>query len=327
MPGTGSYIGGSSSADYYNTAPELLSKLPDNSANLIKAKDVRDSVWTLWNRVDDVSIIAGSAASASAYFQNPAATPVTVGGIPAGSTFPTPHDMQTMWDKLLYPYIAPAPSLTGGSTREYGASTALTLNWSVTKNTDPITAITVDSIPIIPTGNSQAGSQGAVGSYPVSPGISTSNVFSMTVTDGTTPVGSSTTLTWMNRIYWGSLAVAGNPNLTTNPGDAAIVSAAISSATLLALTGAGVGSGSDLSTSKSKTYTGIDGGGDFLIFAWPSGVSGALTPTFTVNGLPNTAFTQVKTAWAFTNVFGFTTNYEVWVSNTIQNSPLLVVVS
>jgi hypothetical protein len=151
----------------------------------------------------------------------------------------------------------------------------------------------------------------------------------MSAFDGTTTSNSSTSITWMNRIYWGriDLSSIGNPNLTTNPGSASSVASLCTDTLIRSLTGASVGSGKELSTSKDKTYTGINGSGQYLIFAWPSSVSGALTPTFTVNGLPNTAFTRVRTASPFVNQFGFTTNYEVWVSNTLQNSPLNIVIS
>lgn len=330
MHGTGSYLAGTSaSADYFPTVDQLLYKLPDNTANLIKAKDVRDSVFTLWHRLDEVSIIAGSAASASAFFQNPNPTPYDVGGITAGSTFPAPHDMQTMWDLLLYPYVAPGPSLTGGGDREFGGPLNVTLNWSVTKNTNPITSITVDGMSIVPTGNNQSGLKLASGTHSVIPGVSESNYFNMSVSDGVNTEVDDTALNWMNRIYWGTLDLLfiGNPNLTLNPGLSASVSALINSSTLLSLSGGGVGTGSELSTTKSKQYDGIDGGGNYLIFAWPSNLSGATTPNFTVNGLQNTAFTKVKTSWLFTNQFGFSTNYEVWVSNTLQNSPLFIEIS
>ena len=49
----GSYSGGSASADRYSTFEELLSQLPDNTANQIQASDIRDSVWTLWNKAID----------------------------------------------------------------------------------------------------------------------------------------------------------------------------------------------------------------------------------------------------------------------------------
>jgi hypothetical protein len=147
----------------FSTIDELLIQLPDNTANIITAEDIRDSVYTLWQRVENVNDIASSAASASAFFQNSSPTPVTVGGIPSGTTFITPTDMQTMWNQLLYPYIALSTSLSLSPTqREYGNTSGLntnsvSLNWSVTKNSDTITSITVDGVPQVPTGNSQTG--------------------------------------------------------------------------------------------------------------------------------------------------------------------------
>ena len=51
MAGTSSYVNPPISADYRFTVVDLLTVLPDNAANLIDAKDVRDSIWTLWNRI------------------------------------------------------------------------------------------------------------------------------------------------------------------------------------------------------------------------------------------------------------------------------------
>lgn len=331
-PGGGPPYGGSASAESWSTLDELLIQLPDNTANLIVAKNIRDSVFTLWDRIDTVETIAASAGSASSFFQNPAPTPATVGGIPAGSSFPTPTNMQDMWDQLLYPYIAPGAGFSpASSSREFGSSLLINLNWSVTTNSDPITTITVDgnAKPLSP----QFGVQGVTGTHSLTPVSSENNVFSMSVSDGTSTTNSNYTLTWKNRIYWGyiELSSIGNPNLTTNPGSASIVASLCTDTAIKALTGANANAqafGSELATSKNKTYLGIDGDGKHLIFAWPSNVGGADTPVFTVGGHSNSAFTRVRIASAFVNQFNFSgTNYEVWVSNTLQNSPLDIVIS
>ena len=343
----GSYSFGSASADRYDTIDELLIQLPDNTANLIVAQDIRDSVYSLWTRIDDVQITASAAASASAFFQNSNPTPFTVGGIPAGSSFSTPTDMQTMWNLLLYPYVAPGASLNILSTspyynnsndyvssggREYGGTLSVNLNWSAVKNSNFITSIIVDGFTQVPTGNSQTGTQLTNGTHPVSPGVSQTNTFTMSVSDGTQTTNVTTTLTWMNRRYWGfvDLTSIGNPDLTLNPGLSSSVSAFVTDSIILGLTGAGANSqmfGSELSTTKTKTYIGINGGGRHLVFAWPSNVASPYTPTFIVNGLPSSAFTRIRSNSPFVNQWGFFTNYEVWVSNTLQNSPLNIVIS
>ena len=332
--------GSSASADRYSTVDELLTQIPDNTANLIVAQDIRDSVFTLWERISDVSLIAGSAASASAFFQNTDPTPVTVGGIAAGSTFPTPTDMQTMWNLLLYPYVAPGALLTylGNANRQYGDSLSLTLDWTATKNSDniisiqvptsPSTSTTVPGVPVGGWTTTQVGSQAATGTHSLTPAKSQTNVFTMTVNDGTTAVNGTYTLTWKNKIYWGSIDLSsiGNPNLTTNPGSYSLVST-LCTDSAIKTSSIQPNGGSQLSDTKNKTYNGIDGDGDYLIFAWPSNVTNATIPSFTVNGLSNTAFTRVRTNSSFSNEFGFVDEYEVWVSNTIQNSPLNVVIS
>jgi len=317
--------GSSASSDRYSTIDELLSQMPDNTGNLIVAQDIRDSVFTLWEMISEVDATATSAASASAFFQNDDPVPVTVGGIDAGTTFPTPTDMQTMWDLLLYPYIGPSANLSSSSsTRQYGDSLGLTLNWSATKNSNDITSIVVDSSTIFgaPFTTSQSGTQLATGTHSVTPGASETNSYSMTVDDGTSTDTDTHTLTWRNNIYWGTvdLSSIGNPNLTTDPSQANTVASICTDSVIKS-------NNKQLSSSKSKTYNGINGAGDYLLFAWPSNVSGATSPQFTVNGLPNTAFTRVRTNSSFVNEFGFTDEYEVWVSNTPQNSPLNIVVS
>jgi hypothetical protein len=314
----------------WDNSQDLLDQLQDNNANLIYANHVRDAVFTLWERISDVNVIAASAASASSvgmYFQNSNPTPITVGGISAGSSFSTPQTIQQMFDALLYPYVSPGSSISSLSNREYGSGLSITLNWTATKNSNPITSIVVDGQIFAPTGNTQTGTKIATGTYSTPAPAFTSNSFIITVGDGTTSTTNSTSFQWMNKIYWGTINLSsiGNPNLTLNPGSASLIN--ITSSTVLGLTGAGVSPGNQLASSKSKTYSNINGSGNYLLFAWPSSVSGATTPIFTVNGLLNTAFTNVKTAWSFTNTWGFTTNYEVWISNTLQNSPLNITIS
>ena len=56
--GTPPSYGGSASANKYSSVEELLNKMPDNTANLIQAKDVRDSVYSLWEKISDVQTYA-----------------------------------------------------------------------------------------------------------------------------------------------------------------------------------------------------------------------------------------------------------------------------
>jgi hypothetical protein len=310
----------------YDLIQDLLNQLQDNNANLIYANHVRDAVYTLWERVNEVAIVAASASAASPYFQNPNPTTTTVGGIPEATTFSTPRTIQQMFDALLYPYAAPILSLSSIGNKEYGQPLNSIINWSVIKKSNTITSINVDGQIIFPVnGGDQSGTKVVTGTWST-PAVSTTNTFTMTVGDGSTTT-TSTSYEWMNKIYWGRLDLTSlsNPDLTLNPGLASSIT--INSSIILGLTGSGVGTGNTLSKVKNKTYTNINGAGSYLVFVWPSNVPGATSPVFTVNGLQNTGFTRLKTAWSFTNIYGIVTNYEVWITNTAQNSPLNITIS
>ena len=225
------------------------------------------------------------------------ATLSSCGGIPLGTDLGnTPVSVSSIFNAMLYPYISPAANLSGGNIREFGSSNSLTLNWTATKHTSPITSITVNNIVITPTGNTQSGSQSATATQNVNTN------FSMSVSDGTNVANASTSVSWESKRYWGKIASNSSP----------------SDADILALTGASVGSGNELATNYVKSYNGINGAGEYLIFAWPT--SFGANPTFTVNGLPNTAFTKIRSNSNFVNANGYSTSYDVWISNTQQNS-------
>lgn len=317
----------------YSTLDELLIQIPDNTFHLITPGDLRDSVYTLWQRVDFVGLIAASAASASAIFSNPNPSTVTVGGWTAGSTFPTSLTMPQMWQQLLYPYVLPSStlSISGGLyDREYGdpnglSNNSVVLNWSVTRNSasNNITLINVDGQGYLPTGALTVGNKFTSATHSWNNSNPQENsTFSLVATDNVpNTVAATVSITWMNNIYWGRINL-GNTNLTFNPASASYVATLCSDSVVYSLAGAGVSPGYKLATSKSKVYNDISGSGNHLIFAWPSCLSGSTTPKFYVNGFLSTAFTRVRTSSPFTNQYGFITNYEVWVSNTLQNSPL-----
>jgi uncharacterized protein (DUF2237 family) len=137
-----------------------------------------------------------------------------------------------------------------------------------------------------------------------------SNTFTVTgITEDGKSCSSSKTYIFRHKRYWGAYASALPP---TNP------AFSISDAQIIALTGAGVGSGSEFASNRQKTYTGINGAGNYLVFAFPSSWG---SPSFIVNGFASTAFTRVRNN-AFINASGYSETFQVWVSNSVQNSPL-----
>lgn len=317
---------------WYSSIDELLIGLPDNTNNAIQAINIRDAVYSMYEYTN-LMTSSFSATSSIRYDRFTSSTYVgNVGGVVQSTNFN--GTVQDALDLIFYPYVGPFTYLSPLSDREYGSFGLVSLNWSVVKNSNTITTIFIDGFPQTPTGNSQSGVftfNG--GTHSLNPPSSETNTFIISASDGVSTSTFSTTLTWLNSIYWGSvdLSSIGNPNLTIFPGSVSLVSTLCTDSTIRSLSGSNANGsvlGSKLSNTKSNEYIGIDGSGEYLIFAWPSTVSNPYNPVFIVNGVPNNAFTRVRTNSPFTNQWGFSgTNYEVWVSNTRQFSPLNIIIN
>jgi hypothetical protein len=91
-----------------------------------------NGTWTL-----TTSAAGSGGGGGSVTYMNPNPIPVTQGGFPAGTTFPTPQTMQQMWDAFLYPYQYPAFSsfLINGQSTLIEVGIALsgnkTFNWGI----------------------------------------------------------------------------------------------------------------------------------------------------------------------------------------------------
>lgn len=354
----------------YQFISTLLDNIPDNTANLIDAKDVRDAVWTLWNRIDDIviglsssgiSIGGSSSGTFSADLSYNRARPSTaapVGGVPTGSTFS--GTIQDVLDRIFYPYTAPSCSLSGGGTRLFNGSTVVSLNFTVNKNEKPITYIgltkldgtTTFTVPasisqnnttpasFATTGATTPPTQVTYATHSTPPGgLSVTNTYTLTVSDGQSTVNANTSVTWMNYYYYGTLDLSSlpsnaNPDLSVRPdgsNSAAVAASIIQIGTFVtdAVIKATAGTNNrpiankSLTTSKSLTLSNFAAGDKYLFFAWPTAFG---TPTFTVNNLQNTAFTKVRNNTTFVNENGWSgTNYDVWVSNTVYGTATIVV--
>lgn len=317
---TYSVSGASSSitiSNEFSTLDELLVRLPDNTENLILAKDVRDSVYTLWQRTMFMSQNGST-------FTNPDNTFIGVGGIPIGSSFPSPTDMQTMWDNLLYPYVSPQLSLSINVTaREFGNSSNLLLGWSVEKRSDDIASISFSASSgssvtpnvIVPTGESQNGQVLATGTHSVSYNTlpEESNTFTLSVSDGKTINTTTVTSYWRNAIYWGNINLGG-VNLSYDPTLVVDIAPLCTDSAITSLPN------KELTISIEKYFNDIEGLGNHIIIAWPSNLPSALNPEFYINGMLSNSFTRVRTLSPLVNSNGYVTRYEVWVSNTVQHS-------
>lgn len=217
---------------------------------------------------------------------------------------------------LLYPSVPPTTTLSSSlaTTQEYasaGADYTTNLTWS---SKCPVACLAITSITIDGVGqtlddpfNEGHTQNGVLNSRAVPRNVQKSFT---NVTNSTDKSSTSTvTVVWRWKRYWGAFASAVPP---TDP------AFSISDAQILALTGAGVGTGNEFATGRAKNYDGINGGGDYLVFAFLSSYG---TPVFKINGLPSTAFTKVRNN-AFINASGGSETYQVWVSDTEYNSPV-----
>lgn len=219
-------------------------------------------------------------------------------------------------NNLLYPSVPPASTInsTLAPTQEYmadGADLATDLNWTATRPEAclPIASIVVDGVSqTLDTPFEEGYTQSGTLSGRALP-RNTQTSYTIEVNSEDKLSSNTVTINWRWKRYWGDFAS------TVPPTDGSFT---ITDADILALTGAGVGIGSEFATSRQKSYNGIDGGGNYLVFAFPASWG---TPVFKINGLTSTAFTKVRED-AFVNASGGIDTYQVWVSNSEMNSPI-----
>ncbi|NPD47495.1 hypothetical protein [Lentimicrobium sp. S6] len=203
-------------------------------------------------------------------------------------------------ENYFYPALSPLAILTviGASVLEYNSQPNIngSLSWQVEKRTNPITSINVAGFAIEPTGENQNGNQAIMIT------CNQTNTFSIIVSDGNLSNTKQAKVYFRHGYYWGAMADISN----------------VTDADIMALSGAGVGTGKVLDTNRQKTYDGIDGAGNYLVFAFPQSWG---APTFVINGLPNSAYTKVRQS-NFVNELGYSEPYQIWASNTKQNSTI-----
>jgi len=290
-------------------------KLNDNIV-LASISATSISAATFYSGSTNLSTLLLNLETGSTY-TNSGTTPTTIGGIAAGSTFNT-QTMQQMWDALLYPYQAPAFSSFSrtnlNTTYELGEMVSIgsqTFTWA-TSNSSNVSANTISIAQNTAPGGfiygplaANVGSSALTVTATFSAGTATSQLlYTIAGTNSNgAPFSATITRSWMNKRYWGT-----HPSFTLP-----------SNAQILAANGASVGVGNEFSSTRVQTRNGIDGAGNYLFFAWPTSFG---TPSFTVNGLPNTAWTKIGNAISFTNSQAFVVTYDVWISNTAQFSPI-----
>jgi len=196
-------------------------------------------------------------------------------------------ELQDAVNQILY--VAPVANLSLTTSQvEIGATvTSETLNWTWNKT---ILAQSIDQ-----------------GIGVLAPNLRTLNLTGLSITsnttwtltgdDGVNTATASATLSFLNKRFWGVSSVA-------NPVGTDLDSLS-----------------SELSTTRAQSRS-LSASAQYMYFAWPSTFG---TPTFTVNGLLNTAW--VKTTLTYTNLHGHAASYDVYRSTFLQNGTNSVVVS
>lgn len=288
----------------------MLIVLPDNSANLISAQDVRDVVAGLYESVSSVSASLSSIATSSITYQNSNLTSVSVGGIGFNTNF-TGSTIQEVLDNMFYPYTPPTLLLTCTSpVLEYGDTSTVVLNFAATGGINNTIASfiygPVNPPQSVPTPPAFGSTSGVVGSNGVI--LNVPSIFTYSVNDTATSSGgiTSTTasVTWSSKRYWGTLPVSSD-----------LISASESGFTFSSVL--------TLSSELNETYTQsrfIMTNLDYVVFIWPHNIVNlqSFPPKVYINGLPNNDWIKTRDDVVFTNQWGYTASYDVWRSNNIQ---------
>lgn len=194
------------------------------------------------------------------------------GIIPGGST------VVEVLDNMLYPAVAPQAALQASNpVREYGESPAVTLTWSVTPQTNPITSINVNGIAqdIAETSGSQSATTP----------VNTDTSFTMSVTTEGESAQASTQVVYRKQGFWFQ---SGEDLL------------GYSDAQLSAFLNALPGSRKQFSTQRAQDLRTFTLNNEYSYFVYSNELGDG---SFSVNGLNNNAY-QPKT-FTYTNSYGY----------------------
>jgi len=278
---------------------QMLSAIPDNTANLIQAVDVRNAVFTLWKRTDELRDITISDFN----YSSPTPSTAALGGWPKGTTF-SGQSLGQIFDGLFYPYVLPGLTISLSSYTKYrGQSNNISISWELSKGSRNIQSFTINTQTFSVTGLDQSDS--SVFAVPKWD----NTIFTASVFDGVQTQSVSASFEWTEKFWWGTseyfLATWSNLQIQS------LVNNTNISELEIILDG--------------KSHPRINGSGDYLVFAFPSYFG---QPVFWVNGLVNNAFTKIHGSGSVYyssvtySIGSYTQSYDVWLSNTQQYSPL-----
>jgi hypothetical protein len=302
----------------FDNIGELLQRLIDNNNNLILAKDVRDPIWTLWNKILDVESIISTQ---SMYYTLATPSTIDVGGILKGSTF-SDADLGELFDKLLLPYQPPiVDSLSFTQNEiEFGSVVPVGISYSISLGSvglDGSYGIQFISpnplsgpIPNLVTGNNpESGTSGAFTlTYSTLPNTIQNLVATMSFrTLDNLVFTQSTTIVAKHRRYYGPVSIPGgfNSNSVTSINS---VSNFLTDSLIRGL------SFSELSTNVNFSQA-MSFNNQYFVFASPTSFGFNFPEGFFIDNSFSNNFTKIKSGHNFQNNFGYITPYDIWISN------------
>lgn len=268
----------------------------------------------------------GVAGTGAEYYTNAIATPVTVGGIPAGSTFSS-QSMTQMWNALLYPYQSPAFSffsISGQSTTvEVGTtiSGSKTFVWSTSNSgnvqTNSVVVKDNTNTVTLASGLVNDGTESIILPTPIQKTSQGSHQWGIQATNTNLSTFSSTfTVSWLWRLYYGT-----STNSTLNESD---IEGLVNST---------------LTSSFSGTFSYAAGGYKYLCFPTSFGSPSLFKDTATnlnvamATNLDDAVFFANSANGLYyglvsiTNANGSTTNYRVYRSKNILGGSISIIVA
>lgn len=308
-------------SQYDSDIQALLSRIYDNNSNVILAKDVRDPIWTLWNRIQQIG--SQSLTQSSLYTLGTPST-ISVGGIPEGSTFSN-ATLNQLFDTLLLPYVSPVIDIFSSSVTEiqFGNPAPSTLSYSINVGSVPLQSVNFVGpwLPIVsnaPTGlDPDTGTKAVNLTYSTAVAITQTNRFTMSVvTTDLLSFTSSVDVTFKHKRYYGKLTIPGGFT-ASDPASVLSVASYLTDTRIKGL------SFSELSTNVNFSQA-VDFNNEYFIFAAPT-IFGFNYPVgFYVDNIFTQDFTKIRSNSAFINEYSYSAPYDVYISNNIFYEPSLI---
>lgn len=202
-------------------------------------------------------------------------------------------------EELLFPVEAPLMAISQTTDEhEYGDTSNISVSYTATKKTNPITGITIggSSVTVVD-GNTQSGTKN------IAKNAATNNVITSSVTDGTNSRAGNTITNYVRA----KIRIGATPKDGTG---AVILDADIN--------GLPAYSATDRAIEKFGV---VIPASNYLIVALPTSFG---DPTFFVNGMLFNSIYKARSNSAFVNSFGYSMNFDVWVSKLFATGTISV---